>query len=373
MRKLFRRFGLGVVLVVAVAGLAVQSAAGHPVDHPWTGAGDGSTNVVSDGTSGPAVFSYSLFGNPCCGVPAGNWTFSTVASSTGTVNLKWKYEGYNAYYEVIVGLDAYVTHAATTTTTPLVHDGPVNCCTPPSGGFSYTGTVSLSVQAGDTYVFAMYGHNYDSDAQLTGTLTVDDPDVTPPAITIASPGNGDSYTLGSSVPADYSCLDSGGSGLASCAGPVSSGAAIDTSTVGPHSFTVNAADNAGNTSSATNNYSVLYNFAGFFQPVDNLPIVNSVKAGSAVPVKFSLRGNQGLSIFAVGYPKSEQITCDSTASVDGIEETVTAGGSSLSYDSATDTYNYVWKTDKAWAGTCRQLVVKLNDGAIHRANFKLTK
>ena len=24
-------------------------------------------------------------------------------------------------------------------------------------------------------------------------------------------------------------------------------------------------------------------------------------------------------------------------------------------DAATDQYNYVWKTDKAWAGTCRQL------------------
>jgi hypothetical protein len=33
----------------------------------------------------------------------------------------------------------------------------------------------------------------------------------------------------------------------------------------------------------------------------------------------------------------------------------------------------VWKTDKAWAGTNRQLVVKLADGTSHVANFKLTK
>jgi hypothetical protein len=84
-----------------------------------------------------------------------------------------------------------------------------------------------------------------------------------------------------------------------------------------------------------------YDFTGFFSPVDNLPTVNSVSAGRAVPVNFSLDGDQGLDIFEGGYPKSQQIACDSTASVDGIEETVTAGGSSPSYDPASDQYAYV--------------------------------
>lgn len=113
-----------------------------------------------------------------------------------------------------------------------------------------------------------------------------------------------------------------------------------------------------------------YAFTGFFSPVDNLPTVNLVNAGRAIPVKFSLGGDQGLDIFETGYPKSQQITCDSSAPVDGIEQTVTAGGSSLSYDALLDQYTYVWKTDKAWAGTCRQLVLKLDDGSVHRANFK---
>ena len=95
-----------------------------------------------------------------------------------------------------------------------------------------------------------------------------------------------------------------------------------------------------------------------------------MKAGSGVPIKFSLNGDQGLDIFAAGYPKSELISCSSTAEVDGIESTVTAGSSSLSYDAFADQYTYVWKTDKGWANTCRQLVVKLNDGTAHRANFK---
>jgi len=110
-------------------------------------------------------------------------------------------------------------------------------------------------------------------------------------------------------------------------------------------------------------------FSGFFQPVDNLPTLNSVNAGQAIPVKFSLGSDQGLGIFEVGYPKSEQIVCNSGALVDGIETTVNAGSSSLSYSAGNDQYTYVWKTEKSWTG-CRQLVVKLLDGTIQRANFQ---
>jgi hypothetical protein len=114
-----------------------------------------------------------------------------------------------------------------------------------------------------------------------------------------------------------------------------------------------------------------YDFGGFLQPVDPRPTLNSVKAGAAVPVKFSLGGDHGPGIFETGYPKSEVIACDATADVDGIEQTVSAGGSSLSFDPLTGVYSYTWKTDKAWAGTCRQLVLKFADGTSQRANFKL--
>ncbi len=147
---------------------------------------------------------------------------------------------------------------------------------------------------------------------------------------------------------------------------------LDTSTVGSKSVTCTATDNAGNTNSANASYSVIYNFTGFFQPVDNLPMLNSVKAGQAIPVKFNLGGDQGLGIMAAGYPVSTATACGTTAT-DVIEETMTAGSSSLSYDATTGQYNYVWKTDKAWANTCRTLTVKFIDGTIHQANFKFTK
>jgi hypothetical protein len=59
--------------------------------------------------------------------------------------------------------------------------------------------------------------------------------------------------------------------------------------------------------------------------------------------------------------------------MDATEPTVTAGGSGLSYDPATDRYAYVWKTDQAWVGTCRVLVVRLADGSAARtAHFRFT-
>jgi hypothetical protein len=115
-----------------------------------------------------------------------------------------------------------------------------------------------------------------------------------------------------------------------------------------------------------------YDFSGFFSPVDNLPTFNQVKAGRTIPMKFSLGGDQGLDIFAEGYPKSQRIDCDSTDPVDTIERTVSTGESSLSYDATTDQYIYSWKTAKEWRG-CRQLVVRFDDAEEYKANFKFVR
>jgi hypothetical protein len=143
-------------------------------------------------------------------------------------------------------------------------------------------------------------------------------------------------------------------------------------------MTATAYDIAGNSYSEIRAYTVTYNWNGFFQPVDNPGpgpsyIFNRVKAGSAIPVKFSLSGYQGLTIFAPGYPTSGNVVCGSSSSMDDIEQTVTSGSSSLTYDSVSNQYIYVWKTDKGWGGTCRKLTVRLNDGSEHVAYFNFTK
>ena len=115
----------------------------------------------------------------------------------------------------------------------------------------------------------------------------------------------------------------------------------------------------------------LFPFSGFFSPVGNPPTLNAMKAGVAVPVKFSLGGARGLDVIAANFPQSRPVACPGgSVPVDVVELTLTAGQSSLSYDISTDTYTYAWKTDKAWAGTCRELTVRLSDGSDHKALFQ---
>ncbi len=289
-------------------------------------------------------------------------------------------------------------------------------------------------------------------------------DETPPVISLTTPADNATYLLGQVVLADYACTDeAGGSGLASCEGTVAHGSAINTATAGAKSFTVDAADHAGNTATVTHPYSVSqaaqtinftstppvpayvggsysvsasgggsgnpvvfsslspgvctvsgstvapdaagtcvvaanqagnsdylaapqatqsftisappggFVFSGFFAPVDNLPTVNVAKVGSAIPGKFSLGGDQGLNIFASGYPGSQAIPCDAAAPQGPVEETVTAGSSSLSYDASTGRYAYVWKTEKSWGNSCRRLTLQFTDGTTHSASFRFTK
>jgi len=223
---------------------------------------------------------------------------------------------------------------------------------------------------GDTIVTYTATDGNGNTASSTQKVTVVDntaPVISCPSnITVSLPVNSSVTSMIVNYPSPASATDN-------CAGPVTiaySRASGSVFSVGASLVTATATDAHGNSNSCTFTVTVLYNFAGFFSPVENLPSLNQVNAGRAVPVKFSLSGNKGLNIFATDYPASQQITCDSGAPVSEVEETVTAGSSSLSYDSGSDKYNYVWKTESSWAGTCRQLIVKLNDGSEHVVKFK---
>ncbi|HST17593.1 MAG TPA: PxKF domain-containing protein [Gaiellaceae bacterium] len=200
-------------------------------------------------------------------------------------------------------------------------------------------------------------------------------DHTGPEITVAAPISNGAIGLSQALPASFACSDDGG--VASCTAtndgsPITNGANVKSAPYGPHTLVVTAKDLSGNTSTATVSYTVGYRFSGFFQPIDNPPILNVAKAGSAVPVIFSLGGNQGLGILAAGSPSTTQIGCDNAAPTDNVPDnpTDTAGKSGLNYDAKSGQYTYVWKTEKTWTGTCRRLNVTLADGTVHVANFK---
>jgi len=78
-------------------------------------------------------------------------------------------------------------------------------------------------------------------------------DTTAPTISIATPVNYGLYGLGASVAPQFTCADeTGGSGVASC----TAAATLDTTSIGPKTFTVTATDNAGNTSTSSVTYAV---------------------------------------------------------------------------------------------------------------------
>ena len=54
--------------------------------------------------------------------------------------------------------------------------------------------------------------------------------------------------------------------------------------------------------------------------------------------------------------------------MDEIEQTVSPGSATLTYDTATNRYTYVWKTYKAWRG-CRRLAITIVNGTTKTAMF----
>ena len=158
-----------VAAAVVLGGATSAVASGGTV---WNGSGPGTTTVVGDGSSGPAVFSYNLDLGHSSGA-SGTWTFSTTSDFTGQVKLPWHWAGLHAWFHVTAQLVAFVTHSGGgTDSTTLVNAGPADCCTTPSNGFDYSGTTTLAVSTGDTYGFTISGSNFDFNSFLRGTLTV---------------------------------------------------------------------------------------------------------------------------------------------------------------------------------------------------------
>jgi hypothetical protein len=89
-----------------------------------------------------------------------------------------------------------------------------------------------------------------------------------------------------------------------------------------------------------------------------------------VLVRFSLNGYKGTRPEADGYPRS--VRCGG-----GDAQTARASESkkrpAFEYDRRSDKYVMLWKTDKKWAGTCRDFVLKLDDGSVHSARFEFAK
>ena len=111
---------------------------------------------------------------------------------------------------------------------------------------------------------------------------------------------------------------------------------------------------------------VQYPFNGFYGTLKK-PGLNSAKAGSSVPVLFSLGGFRGLDLIADGSPSTQRVDCRTLAA---IGDTIPTSGGPLTYDATSDRYNYGWQTTSSWKNTCRTLTVSLDDGSAHEVYFR---
>jgi DNA-binding beta-propeller fold protein YncE len=206
----------------------------------------------------------------------------------------------------------------------------------------------------------------DADVRPVAVAAVRPPDTQAPTIDLRAPADGAHYAAGADVDADYSCADEGGSGVASCEGDVASGEALDTSTPGTFDFTVVARDGAGNETTVTHTYTLdeptdEIGFEGFAGPIHDGSVV---RAGSGVPVAFSLGGFHGLDVLADGSPTSVQVDCQDPGEAVGGDPARSEDG--LLFDDLTGNYTFAWQTDPSWALTCRAFAVTLRDGSVHQ-------
>lgn len=113
-----------------------------------------------------------------------------------------------------------------------------------------------------------------------------------------------------------------------------------------------------------------YKFSGFFPPV-NTEAWNAVNAGRSVPLKWQLRSADDSLIrdlAVVAGLSSAPLTCP-TGSASSVDPASTADSPGLKYDSPSEQYVFVWKTNKSWAGTCRRFTLKLDDGSAYATDF----
>ena len=142
--------------------------------------------------------------------------------------------------------------------------------------------------------------------------------------------------------------------------------------IGTTTVTCSATDAHGNTGTKSFHVTVTSFFSGFYQPVDMGNVVNTVKGGSTVPLKFEVFGATGeiKTVNVVVTPlKAAKVSCANGSVEDTIELTAT-GGTSLRFDTTGDQFIYNWQTPKV-PGACYNVTVSLTDGSSMTANFKL--
>jgi hypothetical protein len=189
-------------------------------------------------------------------------------------------------------------------------------------------------------------------------------DGTLPSLTWQSSIDPGTHYLFGSVPAEPTC-----SAADQTSGPNGCTVSGYSTAVGTHEVEAIARDVGGNTTVATLRYSVdPWTVKGFYQPVDLNGVVNIIKNGATVPLRFEVfaGATEVTSVSSVALSTSA-VACDPQAPQDEIELT-SSGPTPLRYEDGQFVSN--WTTPKS-AGTCYRVTATTADGSSIAALFRL--
>ncbi len=192
-----------------------------------------------------------------------------------------------------------------------------------------------------------------SASAITSGINVDK---TPPVITSAQ--DGQAFILRQAVFADARC-DDVLSGVNTCILPAG---ALDTSTVGPHSYIVTSTDNAGNLATFTVQYDVHYAFT----PISPKPASTRFQLGATIPVRFQLTDALGNFVSTA----TAQIWVDSPTNPGGSSGSANLGNY-CRYDLMDNQYVFNLSTRGMTTGL-HTIYITVDDGTVHTLSVTLS-
>lgn len=203
--------------------------------------GGGGFSVYATDTSAPSIqlaYTDPISPQPTLTTPAGNQQVGPRPTFTGTASTGI---GDKAVVKVLVRPSGSLGETFTVDDVPV--DG--------AGTWSLTWPTALASGRWEAVVTQADEAGNTGEA-LPRAFTVD---AVPPVIDISSPTDGAEVTVGTALTLTYACADAG-VGIATCAGAVPSGTALDTSTVGERTETITATDLVGNRATRSVRYVV---------------------------------------------------------------------------------------------------------------------
>jgi hypothetical protein len=234
---------------------------------------------------------------------------------------------------------------------------------PDQASFALTTTVPDGTATQDASTNSVVVCDREDNCVTAGPIRSLKVDKADPAIDVRFPLSGGSVLLGDDVLGDVGCTDVG-SGVASC-----TIGAIDTSSTGTKSVTATSTDVAGNTTTVTVPYRVVYLWSGFYLLRES-PDVNVSIRGLPIPITFNLfdaSGRRVRDIQAITSISYTRRTCGGPNL--GAPVVVSTPSQPNGLVDAILLWAFPWIAPKQ-AG-CYQLRVQLADGSSHPVEFRL--